>query len=208
MNNFDEIRFYLKDRNQEIDDMILLCQKSKVRESVLIKAAIILLAYNTVEGCFAKVNKEIFSFIEDNSIPIDKLNVELQNVYYRYYKNTIIDIGKLKKFYENKQITHVAYEEICDKVTLFSGHLDARSMRDFAKKQIEVSNITTKHGQKILIVKNLRNKLAHGEVTFQDTVKDKTIEEIDVICKDCIKFLDIVIKSYENFYNDKMKILI
>lgn len=208
MNNFADIYAFLNDREREINAMVLLCESSKVRETVLIKSSIILLAYNTVEGCYAKLNKEIFSFIAENHIPINKLNLELQNVYYRYYKNIINDIESLKRFYENRDITCVTYDEICDKVTLFSGNLDARSIREFSKKQIGISNISTAYGQKIVFIKNLRNKLAHGEVTFQDAVKDKTLKEIEEMCKDCIKFLEIVIKSYEDFYTNKIEVLV
>ncbi len=208
MNNFSDINFFLKDREREINAMVSLCKSSKVRETVLIKSSIVLLAYNTVEGCYAKLNKEIFSFIAENHIPINKLNTELQNVYYRYYRNIITDIESLKRFYENRDITSITYDEICDKVTLFSGNLDARSIRDFSKKQIGINNISTAYGQKIVLIKNLRNKLAHGEVTFQDAVKDKTLEEIEEMCKDCIRFLEIVIKSYEEFYTNKIKVLV
>lgn len=167
-----------------------------------------MLAYNTIEGCFAKLNEEIFSFISENHIPIERLNVELQNVYYRYYKNTITDVESLKKFYENRNLTSITYNEICDKVTLFSGNLDARSIREFSKKQIGMSNISTAYGRKIVIIKNLRNKLAHGEITFQDAVKDNTLKEIEEMCKDSIKFLEIVIEAYKDFYTNKIGILV
>lgn len=208
MNNFTDISNFLNDREREIKAMVLLCKSSKVAEAVLIKSSIVLLAYNTVEGCFAKLNKEIFSFIAENHISISKLNIELQNVYYRYYKNTINDIESLKRFYENRNITSITYDEICDKVTLFSGNLDARSIREFSKRQIGINNISTGYGQKIVIIKNLRNKLAHGEITFQDAVKDKTLKEIEEMCEDCIKFLEIVIKSYEDFYTNRIEILV
>lgn len=208
MNDFNDIRTFLSDREQEINDLVILCRSCKVRETVLIKSSIILLVYNTVEGCFAKLNKEIFSFIAENHIPINKLNTELQNVYYRYYKNMITNVKEVKKFYENSSITSITYDEICDKVTLFSGNLDARSIREFSKKQIGINNITSVYGQKLVCIKNLRNKLAHGEITFQDAVKDKTLEEIEDMCKDCVKFLEIVVKSYEDFYIAKIKILV
>lgn len=48
MNNFADIYAFLNDREQEINAMILLCKSSKVRETVLIKSSIVLLAYNTV----------------------------------------------------------------------------------------------------------------------------------------------------------------
>lgn len=208
MNNFSEIKNFLNERKQEINDMILLCKSSKVREAVLIKSSIILLAYNTVEGCYTKLNEEVFSFIAESHIPINKLNIELQNVYYRYYKNIINDIEGLKKFYENREITSITYNQICDKVTLFSGNLDARSIREFSKKQIGINNISTAYGKQIVAIKNLRNKLAHGEITFQDAVKDKTLEEIEEISKDCIKFLEVVIDAYEDFFTNKIQVLV
>ena len=208
MNNFTDIYSFLNDREREISAMVLLCKSSKVGEAVLIKSSIILLAYNTIEGCYTKLNKEIFSFIAENYIPISKLNVELQNVYYRYYKNIINDIESLKRFYENKEITSVTYDEICDKVTLFSGNLDARSIREFSKKQVGIKKISTLYGQKIGVIKTLRNKLAHGEITFQDAVRDKTLKEIEDMCEDCIKFLEIVIKSYEDFFTNNIEILV
>lgn len=207
MNNFNDIKLFLNERKQEINDMISLCKSSKVREAVLIKSSIVLLAYNTVEGCYTKLNEEVFSFIAENHIPINKLNTELQSVYYRYYKNTINDIESLKKFYENREITSITYDEICDKVTLFSGNLDARSIREFSNKQIGIKSISTSYGKQIVVIKNLRNKLAHGEITFQDAVKDKTLEEIESMSKDCIKFLEVVISSYEEFYINKIQIL-
>lgn len=208
MNNFNDIRIFLKEREREIDSMILLCESSKVREAVLIKSSIVLLAYNTVEGCYTQLNNEIFSSVSENHISIKKLNTELQNVYYRYYKNIIKDIRTLKTFYENENITSITYKEISDKVTLFSGNLDARSIREFSKKQIGISSISTPYGKKIVKIKELRNKLAHGEITFQDAVKNITLDELKEYCNDCIKFLEATIKSYEEFYKAKIETLI
>lgn len=208
MNNFMDIYTFLNERERDINAMVLLCKSCKVGEAVLIKSSIVLLAYNTLEGCYTKLNKEIFSFIAENHIPVNKLNVELQNIYYRYYRKIIKDTESLRRFYENKDIASVTYDEICDKVTLFSGNLDARFIREFSKKQIGISRISTVSGQKIVYIKNLRNKLAHGEITFQDAVKDKTLKEIEEMCEDCINFLKVVIKSYEDFYINKIEVLV
>lgn len=208
MNVFDEITYFLDDRKQEIRTMIELGYSSKVRETVLIKSSIILLSYNTVEGCFTRLNKEIFSFISENSIPVNKLSTELQKVYFRYYSKIINKAEDLKFFYHNRAITSVSYEEICDKLTLFSGNLDAKAIRDFSRQQLGMRNISTQYGQKMVIIKNLRNKLAHGEITFQDALRDTTMDEVEEMCKDCLKFLEVVVRAYKEFYENQIFSLI
>ena len=211
MSNFDDIRNSLIDRKSEMDLMLSLSNSCKVREAVLIKSSIILLVYNTIEGCFSKLNREIFTFICENNIPVEVLNDELQDTYFKYHHKLIVNTinsKSLKKFYNDKKVTAVTYDDICKRMRLFSGNLDAKAIREHSKKRIGINSIPMREELNLLKVKQLRNKLAHGEITFEEAARDITLVEMQDIIKDCIRFMEKVIAKYEEFFEKKVKILI
>ena len=53
----------------------------------------------------------------------------------------------------------------------------------------------------LLKVKNIRNKLAHGETKFSNTCQDITLDESKDLCNKVKKYLGNVIDQYEVFLN-------
>lgn len=53
----------------------------------------------------------------------------------------------------------------------------------------------------LLKVKNIRNKLAHGETKFSNTCQDITLDESEKLCDKVKKYLGDVIEQYEIFLN-------
>jgi hypothetical protein len=203
MNNFDDIRNIVKDRFLEINHLLELCNGLSVDRIVIIKSSIILLLYNTVEGSFSAILEMLFDYINDNELHVSKLNKNLQHIIYRYH---IAVIGKNIKLFEDTykkpNLTGIEFKTIDNKLNLFSGNLDAKKIREVsALVGIGIPETFNKKdiGTKLLIVKNLRNKLAHGEYSFSNACRDFTLNEVNDICADVKDYLDIVIDRYDDY---------
>ncbi len=61
-------------------------------------------------------------------------------------------------------------------------------------------------GEKLLCVKNCRNKLVHGEISFQEACRDFSQEEIEAIVNQVYDFLHMLIKDYDNFVSRQLVI--
>jgi hypothetical protein len=204
MSYFTDIQYIIEDRFKEINILRNLCKNSqKIEETTILKSSIVLLLYNTIEGSFSSILESLFNFISDNKMEITKLNKGLQKIYYKYY---IVCIGnnpsEFSKIRMKPDLTDVSFKNITEKLKLFSGNLDAQKIREISlsigigiPKKIKKVQI----GDKLLFIKNLRNKLAHGECSFSDACRDITLEEIDDICVDAKKFIDKVIERFSDF---------
>lgn len=84
---------------------------------------------------------------------------------------------------------------------VFAGSLDAREIRKiFARLGLDLSALSCVEMQQI---KNCRNKLAHGECSFQDYGRNLSIQYLQV-CKDnTLTFLDGLIYKVKDYLNNK-----
>ncbi len=119
-------------------------------------------------------------------------------VYFRYYLKSIGSNEKeLEKFFYNQDKTKIGFREMNRLMNLFSGDLDARKIKVITKK-LGIPIKTTK-GETLLKIKNIRNKLAHGEKSYTTVARNYTIEDIIKMKEDEKAFLESTIKEYEKF---------
>jgi len=91
------------------------------------------------------------------------------------------DISRFVDFYSNLPFEIPSYENFKKQIQLYSGNLDAKEIRDVSKK-FDVNYVGASNDKLLLYIKNIRNKLAHGEVKYSEACRDKTDKEI----KDCV----------------------
>jgi hypothetical protein len=90
--------------------------------------------------------------------------------------------------------------ECYDEDTFFSGNVDARLLRKIAAKY--GFNVPRScHG--LLEVKNKRNDLAHGKISFVECSKNEAEETISQFKDNIIKYLSTLSNSIENFVKNK-----
>ena len=166
----------------------------KVDVQLILKSSLMLMIYNMVEGTMSNLLIEYFDRIHAKNISISNLPNEFQHTIQTYLE---------KKNSEDSDegnntdiIFELSYYEITKYLKLFSGNLDARSIREVCKK-VGVDLPETIKEPVLLTVKNARNKLAHGETRFNNTCQDITLNEIKRMCEKTKEFLQKVIDEYE-----------
>lgn len=195
---------FLIKRNSDIQ-IFLSCMKNckNIEETTIFKSSIMLMLYNEIEGTFSNILSELFDYIMDENIDFELLHNKIKNIYLEYYCKTINDTSNLMRFYELQDLKSVDYLELNKYLKLYSGNLDARQIRNISKR-IGVSVSTDVVGEKLLFVKNCRNKLAHGEVSFQEACRDFSEDDIEKIVKEVLEFLNMLISDYNNFIDRQL----
>lgn len=174
----------------------------------ILKSNYILMLYNLIEACVVSGLMEIYE--------------ELQRDGCSY--NDVID--EIKAIWRNRQIanvyqktaTQVAYErkveqiiqEIKNRVPIvltreelrpLGGNLDSKKIMKLCDKH-RIRYVNTTEGEKLRIVKQKRNDLAHGTVSFSDCARDFTIEDLNEIKEDVILFMQEILSGMQKYYDE------
>lgn len=190
----------LRSKKREIILMNSLQTKSlTVLQESILKSSIVMMTYNMVEGVFYTLISSLFDFIIDNEITFETLPKEFQEVYFSYYLKKIgSDSKKLSAFRNSKDLCKIDCNDFLKKEKLFSGNLDAQKIREISKK----FGIHIKHtplGKDLKFIKDTRNKLAHGELSYSVACRDFTFSEIVDKFKSCYKFMLLCTICFEQY---------
>jgi hypothetical protein len=146
----------------------------------------------------------------DSFKPFDKDSNQILNEISRFYILNFKD--KSGNVFEG----YASYLKTQNK-TDFSGTLDIRLIRDVAEsygfpipaesyneenKRLTEKERISKEGEVFLEIKNIRNKLAHGEVTFSEVGKLSTIDLIDKKER-IVQYLSILLKNIDTFIEEQ-----
>ena len=198
------VRNDIEKRFEDIQVMIDIIEKNKrVDFQLVLKSSLILMLYNALEGTMSNLLTELFDNITSKKISIENLPENLQETIYKFHLKKIGDqVEKLRTFnnYNGIEICNVSYLEINNYLKLFSGNLDSRSIKKLSLK-LGVALSDKVDEPALLKVKNIRNKLAHGETKFSNTCQDITLDESKDLCNKVKKYLGNVIDQYEVFLN-------
>ena len=120
------------------------------------------------------------------------------------------DIFSVHDFIEKKNVGNVKSEEIFGgykaylkviKTSEISGNLDVRAIRDELSKIYDFD--VPEKCDELLAVKNARNKLAHGEITFSEAGLRNTISELITMKDNVVEYLKIVLTNVDTFIERK-----
>ena len=135
-----------------------------------------LLLYNLIE---ATVRNSVVAIL--NSIVADKLSYRnlsenMKKLWVRQETKEIKDFNQSRdKIYEmSEKILNDSLLEFKEACVNISGNIDAQAIRDLAK---QFGYTESTNGRHLQIVKEKRNKLAHGEFTFSEIGKEYTVKD-------------------------------
>lgn len=224
----DFVRANFNDRKDEIDlyfefidflDNIEKTENMRKSNQILynkdvekiIRANSLLMLYNLVESTLVTGIEEVYSALKENNITYSQVRREIREIWFNYRFSNAYDrkahYDTYKKTAE-KIITSIMLNEplILDrKATGISGNLDATSIRDVCKKHgIQFNTPGNCHGgEKLTQVKDQRNQLAHGTLSFVECGRDFTVEDLHVIKEEVENFLSGFIDSIESYYDNE-----
>ncbi|OFJ34170.1 MAE_28990/MAE_18760 family HEPN-like nuclease [Vibrio cholerae] len=150
---------------------------SNAHKVAILKSSFILVLYNTIESTISLILEKVHETASMHNY--DELSDKLKLLFVEYYF-----VGSNGRNHKNNLdmiiINNVhlpSFSEFGKRVRTFSGNLDAREINIILSKY-GIGEIKSKNKDKLLIVKNLRNKIAHGEVMFKESCRNYTISDL------------------------------
>lgn len=171
-----------------------------------LKANGFLLLYNLVESTMRNAIEAIFDDLRSKGISFDKIKPEIQIT---VLQNLQICFKNSSAQNIHSKISQISIDIITatfETEKMFSGNVDARVIRERAKKY-GFSHSTdcskTKDGQNLLVVRENRNDLAHGNKSFEEVGRDKTIEELLEIKEEVVEYLRQILENIKDYLDNK-----
>lgn len=193
------------------------CEAGYTEESIsddvqkVLKATVFLLMYNLVEATFRRCVDTIGESIERAGIDYKNARNEIRDLF--------IDsvFRRADPFSSNlnthKETTRFIVSCIIESSAInlassdikFGGNLDARRIRELAAEYglSLVLPDEAKGGEKLRVVKEKRNGLAHGELMFTECGRDYDLSQLKDIFSETTFFLNGVINSLQTYLNGK-----
>jgi hypothetical protein len=196
------------------DSKIILSNNSEAKISnrniTILKANNIIILYNLIESTITNVLIRIHDEIKLNTTKYEELIPELQILLFTYYnllyenKNNIHesakDITRFIQMISGEISFDISYSEMTKYYSLYSGNIDKKRLyKIFFKYGIKI-NID---GNELDTIKNKRNALAHGKISFEECGRDLTIQYIDHLNNAIFRCMENILNSAENYLQNQ-----
>ncbi|RAI84443.1 hypothetical protein DET54_12521 [Paenibacillus pabuli] len=172
-----------------------------------LKASLFLMLYNLIESTVSRSIESIHNVVTTEGLTYSEINHQIKQLWLDYYlSNQDAKISKLAIDFISgsfsKKKVNIEFRDYVNKKTIFSGNLDALKIREISASY-GFAIRKKKLGEKLVVVKSLRNKLAHGDLSFTECGRDYVISQLKSITKDVINFLEYFLKKVEEFIEHK-----
>lgn len=197
----------LSEKKEEANLLLVLTYEVSALENGVIKAAIlkstfVLLLYNMIESTMSMIFERIHEKLSTEHY--QDLAPELQKVWVDFFfvKNSPSLFHKHLDKTISKNLSFPSLRDFTTRIKLFSGNLDAQKLHGLLK-QYGIGVLQTQGKEKLLFVKNKRNKIAHGEERFKDSCRDLTNSDLSEIQDAVFKALDSIIAQADFYLQEK-----
>ncbi|WP_416261813.1 MAE_28990/MAE_18760 family HEPN-like nuclease [Gibbsiella quercinecans] len=170
-----------------------------------LKGTIYILLYNLVESTM----REAICFIHDElyskKISFDDLGDGLKKEIIRRIKNSSVNLEQIMNGLKNDISCGITISTF-NKKKLFSGNIDKDEIVEKSKIygfSVSSDYKHTKHGESLFTVKQHRNDLAHGNVSFSEIGKNVSYEDIEIISLEVIAYLDAISENIEKYIHNR-----
>ncbi len=177
----------------------------------MLKANVLLMVYNLVEASIMGSILEIYDQLKANGYSYNDLRKEMRDIWFSFKFNQVYDKSAHYNSYREKAleiISGIVNSEIIElsrKATDISGNLNADKIRQICKDHGIVYSIddSCKGGIVLDDVKEKRNYLAHGTISFVECGRDYSIDELVSIKDQTITFLYGILTGMKVYYDEK-----
>lgn len=189
----------------------------------ILKANSFLLIYNLLESFCRNFIIEILSAIQGKKLTLKKLSEEAQKVWIaqkvRDYKSPTTTSEKLEDCFfgmvtEIFNETVIEFSAVINRIETderydvfgLSGSIDRKKIQALARIygfNHMTPPVNEKAGEDLEQIKNFRNKLAHGRITFAECGKDKSVKEMVDYKDNAIVYLEGVLLNIETYIKNK-----
>lgn len=178
----------------------------------VIRSSVIINLYNIIESTITQTLTRLHAEINSNNVLYDDLSRSIKDlalIYFYKHKEKRADIhSSIDVLHHTVDLVrgtgtfNVPYSEMIESYQLYSGNLDARSIRSVMKKYGIV--VSESFGQKLKAIKDGRNTLAHGNKSFEEFGRDLVVPRLEEYIADVEKFLEEVILMGNKFIDEKI----
>lgn len=174
----------------------------------ILKANGFLLLYNLVESCTKNCIRQIFNAIKNDGLSYTDLAEKLREIWadQRMRQHQGAKDNNLRKHIREvaEAVTNQELVELDEKNIRISGNIDAREIRGFAKAYgFESGVVDPARGNCLATIKNQRNTLAHGDLTFVECGRDFTVEDMVQFKENVKGYLQDVITNVDTFVTNR-----
>ncbi|MGG4501637.1 MAE_28990/MAE_18760 family HEPN-like nuclease [Paenibacillus polymyxa] len=176
--------------------------------SSTLKASVFLMFYNIIESTVSRSIELIHNTITAEELTYSEINHQIKKLWLDYYLSNH-QSGQISKLalklisgvFSNEKV-NIEFREYINKKTIFSGNLDAMKIKDISSNYgFKITK--NKLGKQLLTVKNLRNKLSHGDISFSECGRNYVVNDLKKIKKDVSRFLEHFLDQVEIYITSK-----
>ncbi|WP_442846803.1 MAE_28990/MAE_18760 family HEPN-like nuclease [Leeuwenhoekiella sp. H156] len=174
----------------------------------ILKANGFLLIYNLIESTVRNGLEEIHSSFSNDVLSYAEVIDEIQSIWIDYNFKKFQNLSATSIAKEINQIgsaiINVGYSQYIEQVRSgdISGNLDKRKIEKLAERYRFKKN-TKIGGTDLFKVKDNRNRLAHGEISFKDLGKTYDKNELNRIKRVCELYLKEMLLKIDRYIQDK-----
>lgn len=177
-----------------------------------LKANFFLLLYNLMEAVTKNTIQGIYDHLRGQNARYDDCCVCLKKVVFKNIKRemTVLSIVESKAphnlIFDRQQdiADHIMAEAFLVK-NLLSGSVDAKALRELAEDfgLHPVKGSRDKNPERLVTVKSRRNKLAHGEQTFNEVGKDYSILELKDTKESVLNYMQQFVLNVDDYLSKR-----
>ncbi|MGY8838680.1 MAG: MAE_28990/MAE_18760 family HEPN-like nuclease [Enterobacterales bacterium] len=217
-----EINLYIDfvNKSQEVGASLHLPSRRKETEQLhtidgdltaILKANIFLILYNLIESSIREGVLSIYEEIQDNQCSYSDIRDDIKKLWTRYKFKSSFDMNASWESYYRRveEITNAVVTESVismDRNAIpTSGNLCANQVRSICDMHGIKTNVhrNARGGISLADIKDQRNSLAHGHLSFSECGRQFDITQIDVFKKETVIFVRGILKNMEEYVNNK-----
>jgi hypothetical protein len=174
----------------------------------ILQANTLIMIYNLVESTVLNGISEIYDKLKLNGATYSMVRKEIQDIWFSYKFRQVYDPKAHYGSYKNKALEIVNSILIGETIELskdaltISGNLDADEIRKVCDSHgIDLHpNDTCKGGKRLNDVREKRNMLAHGALSFSECGRDFGLEDLNDIKEQSYIFLRGLLDGMKQYY--------
>lgn len=177
----------------------------------MLKSNLILMIYNLVESTIMGGILEIYDQLKTNGYTYNDVRKEIRTIWFEFKFSEVYDKNSHFNSYRDKAadiISSILDEKVLEmnrKATDISGNLDADKIRIICKEhgiQYTLEG-ACKGGVALKDVKEKRNNLAHGTLSFEECGRNYSLVDLNEIKDQTILFLKNILNGMNEYYIEK-----
>lgn len=193
-----EVRRYLAVLVRAERELLRSGNRRHDREMHVLRAAALLVLYNTVEAAARGGIQAIYDEIEVTATPFDELCEPLKK---RILRDLRTNVGG-DRIVAMREVVRDMVGLSFDPKRLFGGNVDARELRSQSEDygfDIVADGRLTGMGGDLLAIKEKRNDLAHGVASFSEVGRDYTAARVREIAFRSLGYVEAMLLSIDRY---------